>query len=120
MTEFTPLLHYTNAPFSHGLFFYITTHTLADATHNYTIMCIMDRYRKIPSDKCEGGFSPPRRVDGLKKHCGNSSEASSSNHHLQRPVCTIIFNSVIQKSFLILSLSDHGLCMCVCVFYKCR
>uniref|UniRef100_A0A8B9JTA9 Sortilin-like n=1 Tax=Astyanax mexicanus TaxID=7994 RepID=A0A8B9JTA9_ASTMX len=31
-------------------------------------------YRKIPSDKCEGGFSPPHQ----KIHCGNSSNTSNS------------------------------------------
>ncbi|XP_036432658.1 sortilin isoform X2 [Colossoma macropomum] len=41
-------------------------------------------YRKIPSDKCEGGFSPPRHMDASNKHCGNSSEGSSSSHHLPR------------------------------------
>ncbi|KAI4897850.1 hypothetical protein NFI96_027496 [Prochilodus magdalenae] len=41
-------------------------------------------YRKIPSDKCEGGFSPPRQMNASNKHCGNSSESSSSSHHLHR------------------------------------
>uniref|UniRef100_A0A4W4F5V4 VPS10 domain-containing protein n=1 Tax=Electrophorus electricus TaxID=8005 RepID=A0A4W4F5V4_ELEEL len=29
-------------------------------------------YRKIPSDKCEGGFSPPRQMDVAKKNCTTS------------------------------------------------
>ncbi|XP_017561920.1 sortilin isoform X1 [Pygocentrus nattereri] len=41
-------------------------------------------YRKIPSDKCQGGFSPLRHMDASNKHCGNSSEGSSSGHHLPR------------------------------------
>ncbi|KAL4658416.1 sortilin-like [Arapaima gigas] len=31
---------------------------------------ITSGYRKIPSDRCEGGFSPPRRLTTLNKHCG--------------------------------------------------
>ncbi|XP_062861217.1 sortilin [Trichomycterus rosablanca] len=36
-------------------------------------------YRKIPSDKCEGGFSPLRQMDSSKTHCGKSSQASTKS-----------------------------------------
>ncbi|KAF7694133.1 sortilin isoform X2 [Silurus meridionalis] len=35
-------------------------------------------YRKIPSDKCKGGFSPPQQKNVTKMHCGNSSQASTT------------------------------------------
>ncbi|XP_066524564.1 sortilin [Hoplias malabaricus] len=41
-------------------------------------------YRKIPSDKCEGGFRPPRRMDASKEYCGNSSDIPSSRHHIKK------------------------------------
>ncbi|KAK3544910.1 hypothetical protein QTP86_029247 [Hemibagrus guttatus] len=37
-------------------------------------------YRKIPSDKCEGGFTPPRQIDAAKMHCGNNSQPSIISH----------------------------------------
>uniref|UniRef100_A0A673H846 Si:dkey-159a18.1 n=1 Tax=Sinocyclocheilus rhinocerous TaxID=307959 RepID=A0A673H846_9TELE len=38
-------------------------------------------YRKIPGDKCEGGFSPPRREDSFKNLCGKDISPASSNSH---------------------------------------
>ncbi|XP_051746871.1 sortilin [Ctenopharyngodon idella] len=40
-------------------------------------------YRKIPGDKCEGGFSPPRN-NAFKKNCGKDGSPSSSNLHTER------------------------------------
>ncbi|XP_060759872.1 sortilin isoform X2 [Neoarius graeffei] len=37
-------------------------------------------YRKIPSDKCEGGFSPVRQMNAAEMHCGNISQPSATNH----------------------------------------
>ncbi|MCJ8743435.1 hypothetical protein PDJAM_G00093940 [Pangasius djambal] len=41
-------------------------------------------YRKIPSDKCEGGFSPTRQMDAAKMHCGNTSQPSPTTHQPSR------------------------------------
>ncbi|XP_026799218.3 sortilin isoform X1 [Pangasianodon hypophthalmus] len=41
-------------------------------------------YRKIPSDKCEGGFSPPRQMNAAKMHCGNSSQPAPTTHQPSR------------------------------------
>uniref|UniRef100_A0A4W4F5V8 VPS10 domain-containing protein n=1 Tax=Electrophorus electricus TaxID=8005 RepID=A0A4W4F5V8_ELEEL len=48
-------------------------------------------YRKIPSDKCEGGFSPPRQMDVAKKNCGDPSQAPSMSLYPRSPVCNITF-----------------------------
>ncbi|KAM9467749.1 sortilin isoform 2-T2 [Clarias gariepinus] len=37
-------------------------------------------YRKIPSDKCEGGFTPAHQMIPAKVHCGNSSQPSHISH----------------------------------------
>lgn len=54
---------------------YTHTHTLN--CYNYTT--VLNRYRKIPGDKCEGGFSPPRRE-------GKDILLASSKPHSVRPV----------------------------------
>ncbi|CAM4565993.1 unnamed protein product [Leuciscus chuanchicus] len=41
-------------------------------------------YRKIPGDKCEGGFSPPIRNNAFKKNCGKDSSPTSSNLHTEK------------------------------------
>ncbi|KAF4079382.1 hypothetical protein AMELA_G00177330 [Ameiurus melas] len=41
-------------------------------------------YRKLPSDKCEGGFSPQRQMDATKMHCGNTSQPSPTSHQPNR------------------------------------
>ncbi|XP_058273116.1 sortilin isoform X2 [Hemibagrus wyckioides] len=41
-------------------------------------------YRKIPGDKCEGGFTPPRQIDAAKMHCGNNSQPSVISHQPNR------------------------------------
>ncbi|XP_017349333.1 sortilin [Ictalurus punctatus] len=41
-------------------------------------------YRKLPSDKCEGGFSPPRQMDAAKMHCGNTSQPPPTSHQPNR------------------------------------
>ncbi|XP_060745353.1 sortilin isoform X2 [Tachysurus vachellii] len=41
-------------------------------------------YRKIPSDKCEGGFSPPRQIDAANMKCGNNSQPSLISHQPNR------------------------------------
>uniref|UniRef100_A0A671SPB6 Si:dkey-159a18.1 n=1 Tax=Sinocyclocheilus anshuiensis TaxID=1608454 RepID=A0A671SPB6_9TELE len=43
-------------------------------------------YRKIPGDKCEGGFSPPKREDSFKNLCGKDILPASSNLHTVRSV----------------------------------
>ncbi|TSX44508.1 Sortilin [Bagarius yarrelli] len=40
----------------------------------------------IPSDKCEGGFSPPRQIEDAKMHCGNSSQTFPASHQPNSPV----------------------------------
>ncbi|KAL2103009.1 hypothetical protein ACEWY4_002177 [Coilia grayii] len=43
-------------------------------------------YRKVPSDKCEGGFIPLRRVSTGQRRCGNASQASTISPHPEKPV----------------------------------
>lgn len=59
------------------------THTYSHC-YNYTM--VSNRYRKIPGDKCEGGFSPPRRNNAFKKNCGKDSSPTSPNLHTEKSV----------------------------------
>ncbi|XP_072528644.1 sortilin isoform X2 [Salminus brasiliensis] len=58
-------------------------------------------YRKIPSDKCEGGFSPPRRMDESEKHCGNSSKDSPSSHHHQRTIVISVCVGIVVLAVIV-------------------
>uniref|UniRef100_A0A674CRN1 Sortilin-like n=1 Tax=Salmo trutta TaxID=8032 RepID=A0A674CRN1_SALTR len=43
-------------------------------------------YRKIPSDKCEGGFTPLSRKETVNRHCGNSSQPPTASPYSETPV----------------------------------
>ncbi len=63
---------------------------------------MLNRYRKIPGDKCEGGVRPPRREDVFKKLCGNDTSTTSSNSHTKTSVSgpflmTIIIHYTVAK-----------------------
>ncbi|KAL0963023.1 hypothetical protein UPYG_G00348590 [Umbra pygmaea] len=47
---------------------------------------ITSGYRKIPSNKCEGGFTPLHRDGTVNKHCGNSSQLSTASPYPETPV----------------------------------
>ncbi|XP_056093226.1 sortilin isoform X1 [Rhinichthys klamathensis goyatoka] len=74
-------------------------------------------YRKIPGDKCEGGFSPTRRNNALKKNCGKDSSPTSSNLHTEKSpgmlvlivVCTCVgvIGLVITAALIITSRRGH-------------
>ncbi|XP_038851309.1 sortilin-like [Salvelinus namaycush] len=42
-------------------------------------------YRKVPSDKCEGGFTPLRRKETVNRHCGNSSQPPTASPYSETP-----------------------------------
>ena len=46
----------------------------------------MCRYRKVPSDKCEGGFTPLRIKETVNRHCGNSSQPPTASPYSETPV----------------------------------
>lgn len=63
---------------------------------------MLNRYRKIPGDKCEGGVRPPRREDVFKELCGNDTSTTSLNSHTKRSVSgpflmTIIIHYTVAK-----------------------
>ncbi|XP_051544146.1 sortilin isoform X2 [Myxocyprinus asiaticus] len=47
-------------------------------------------YRKIPADKCEGGFSPSRREGAGKKHCEDLSPSPSSSLPRSKGILALI------------------------------
>ncbi|XP_030635873.1 sortilin [Chanos chanos] len=47
-------------------------------------------YRKVPSDKCEGGFTPPRSLDSARRHCGAVTPASSRSPNSDRTTETLV------------------------------
>ncbi|XP_026870065.2 sortilin isoform X2 [Electrophorus electricus] len=58
-------------------------------------------YRKIPSDKCEGGFSPPRQMDVAKKNCGDPSQAPSMSLYPRSPVVISVSVGIIALAVVI-------------------
>nr|XP_046152853.1 sortilin-like [Oncorhynchus gorbuscha] len=42
-------------------------------------------YRKVPSDKCEGGFTPLRIKETVNRHCGNSSQPPTASPYSETP-----------------------------------
>ncbi|XP_048123781.1 sortilin isoform X1 [Alosa alosa] len=60
--------------------------TLEVCVHGVVETLQTSGYRKVPSDKCEGGFSPLRRINSGQKHCGNGSQASSISPNPEKPV----------------------------------
>ncbi|XP_056603444.1 sortilin [Triplophysa dalaica] len=66
-------------------------------------------YRKIPGDKCEGGFNPPRKEDITKKHCDKLSSTSSSSlpKGMQAVIvvctCVALIGLVIAAALIIMS-----------------
>ncbi|XP_076862598.1 sortilin isoform X2 [Brachyhypopomus gauderio] len=57
-------------------------------------------YRKIPSDKCEGGFSPPRRMDVAKKNCGDPNQASSVSLHPRSQIVISVSVGIVALVFI--------------------
>ncbi|XP_042155924.1 sortilin [Oncorhynchus tshawytscha] len=42
-------------------------------------------YRKVPSDKCEGGFTPLLIKETVNRHCGNSSQPPTASPYSETP-----------------------------------
>lgn len=69
--------------------FFLNERKRDSCTHSHTSLC---RYRKVPSDKCEGGFSPQLAVQtvirpcGVKPSPGQPARSSTPVTHFDTPV----------------------------------
>lgn len=65
-------------------------------------------YRKVPSDRCEGGFTPLRRERTVSHSCGSTSQVSASEiNGPQGPVLVM----VLSVSVVVVALAVAGLFM---------
>ncbi|XP_061108257.1 sortilin [Conger conger] len=65
-------------------------------------------YRKVPSDRCEGGFAPLRRERTVSKGCGGPSQVSASKPNVPQTTVLVMVASV---SVVVVALAVAGLFM---------
>ncbi|XP_036373775.1 sortilin [Megalops cyprinoides] len=63
-------------------------------------------YRKVPSDRCEGGFTPSRRERTISKHCANSSRVTSAKSTSERNSTILV--TVACVSVAVVALATAG------------
>ncbi|XP_015207831.2 sortilin [Lepisosteus oculatus] len=73
-------------------------HTLELCLNGQEELLQTSGYRKVPGDKCEGGFTPQRKEKNINKQCGAFSQASES-----KPETTIV--TALTITIMIVALS---------------
>ncbi|KAJ8386678.1 hypothetical protein AAFF_G00167940 [Aldrovandia affinis] len=68
----------------------------------------MRTYRKVPSDRCEGGFTPLRRERTISNSCGSSSRVTAAESN--GPQSTVLV-MVVSVSVMVVALAVAGLFM---------